>query len=149
MAASTIFYSITRGATDLTRKVIELDTAMVNLQRVMDLPEHKFNEMLEQSIDNVENLSGKLGDYLNLVAEFGRMGYSDIDTLDMSNTAQMLTNISDLTADESVSSLVAAMTAFNITAEESVNIADKLNEVDNQYSITTKDLAKSMNKSAS
>ena len=149
MAASTIFYSITRGAVDLTRKVIELDAAMVNLQRVMDLPEYKFNEMLEKSIDNVENLSGKLGDYLNLVAEFGRMGYNDVETLDMSNTAQMLTNISDLTADESVSSLVAAMTAFNIVAEDSVDIADKLNEVDNKYSITTKDLAQSMNKSAS
>jgi TP901 family phage tail tape measure protein len=149
MAASTIFFGITRGATDLTRKVIELDTAMVNLQRVMDLPEYKFNDMLEQSIVNVENLSGKLGDYMNLVAEFGRMGFDSVDTLDMSNTAQMLTNISDLTADESVSSLVAAMKAFNITAEESVAIADKLNEVDNQYSITTKDLAQSMNKSAS
>lgn len=149
MAASTIFYAVTRGATDLTRKVIELDTAMVDLQRVMDLPEYKFNEVLEQSIINVENLSGKLGDYMKLVTEFGRMGYNEIETLDMSNTAQMLTNISDLTADESVSSLVAAMTAFNITAEDSVDIADKLNEVDNQYSITTQDLAKSMNKSAS
>lgn len=149
MAASTVFYSITRGATDLTRKVIELDTALVNMQRVMDMPSYKFNDMLEQSMVNVENLSGKLGDYLNLVTEFGRMGFDSVESLDMSNTAQMLANISDLKSDESVSSLVAAMTAFNITAEDSIDIADKLNEVDNQYSITTKDLALSMNKSAS
>ena len=148
MAASTIFYGVTRGATDLTRKVIELDTAMVNLRRVMDMPDFKFNEMLEKSIVNVENLSGKLSDYLVLVNEFGRMGFNDLETLDMSNTAQMLTNISDLKAEESVSSLVAAMTAFNITAEDSVSIADKLNQVDNEFSITTKDLAQSMNKAA-
>ena len=130
MAASTAFYGTIRGIRDLTEKVIELDTALTNMRRVMDLPEHKFNEILEQSIDNVTALSGKLGDYLELVSEFGRMGFSDVESIDLSNTAQTLTSISDLKASESVSSLVAAMIAFNIEAEDSIRIADALNEVD-------------------
>lgn len=149
MLASTLFYSTARGISDLTEKVIELDTAMTNMRRVMDLPDHKFNEILTQSIVNVTELSGKLGDYLELVSEFGRMGFSDVESLDLSNTAQALTNISDLQASESVSSLMAAMIAFNIEAEKSIKIADVLNEVDNTYSITTKDLSQSLNKAAS
>ena len=74
MAASTLFFGSIRGVKDLTEKVIELDTAMVSLRRVMDLPDHKFNEMLEKSIENVDNLSAKTGDYLKIVGEFGRTG---------------------------------------------------------------------------
>lgn len=149
MGASTIFYGAARGIKDLVDKTIELDTAMTNLKRVMDAPSYKFNEMLEQSIVNVDNLSGRLNEYLELVSEFARMNFNDIESLDMANTAQMLLNISDLDAKQSVDSLVAAMISFNIEAEKSVRIADVLNEVDNNFSITTKDLALSLNKASS
>lgn len=147
-AASTLFYSTARGIRDLTDKVIELDTAMTNLRRVMDLEDYQFNQVLEKSISNVTELSGKLNEYLDLVSEFGRMGFNGMESLDLADTTQMLTNISDLNASESVNSLVAAMIAFNIEAEDSVQIADKLNEVDNNYSITTQSLSQSLNKSA-
>lgn len=149
MLASTAFYGTIRGIKELTENVIMLDTALTNMRRVMDLPEHKFNEVLEKSIENVTELSGKLQGYLELVSEFGRMGFNDLESLDLADTAQLLSNISELKPNESVSSLVSAMISFNITAEESIKIADKLNEVDNNYAITTKDLTLSMNKAAS
>lgn len=149
MIASTAFYAPLRAVTDLTEKVIELDTAIISLQRVMDLPNHKFNEMLEQSLVNVDALSAKTGDYLKILGEFGRTGLDDKDSLAMANTATTLQNISELTADESFSSLTAAMIAFNIEAEDSITIADKLNEVDNNFAITTRDLSLSLNKAAS
>lgn len=130
MAASTAFYAITRGVQDLITKVIELDTAMVELQRVMDAPNYVFSDMLEQSIQNIDALSGKMSDYMALVNEFARMDFATTnEVLDMANTAQTLTNISDLNAEQSVDSLMAAITAYNIEAEKSIDIADKLNEV--------------------
>lgn len=149
LVATTAIYAPLRGIQDMTTRVIELDTAMTELRRVMDAPNYQFNEMLDQSIVKVTELGGLLKDYLVLVNEFARMGYDNIESLDMSNTAQVLTNISDLEAKESVDSLVAAMTAFNIEAENSISIADKLNEVDNQYSVTSKNLATAMAKSSS
>jgi len=44
--------------------------------------------------------------------------------------------------------LVAGQLAFNVAAEDSIRIADALNEVDNNFSITTKDLALSMGRAA-
>ncbi|RKJ72418.1 phage tail tape measure protein [Butyricicoccus sp. 1XD8-22] len=129
LGVSTVIFGVSAAVRSLINNVVELDTALVDLQRVMDAPSYVFNEMLEQSIQNVDSLSGKLTDYMTLVTEFARMGFNENESLDMSNTAQILNNISDLTADQSVSALVAAMTAFNITAEESIAIADKLNEV--------------------
>jgi len=129
LSASTLYFGVTRGINDLIKKVIELDTAITSMRRVMDEPSYVFNDMLEQSIQNVDALSGKLNDYLSLVNEFGRMGFNSSQALSTSSTAQTLLNISDLSAEESVNSLVAAMTAFNIEAEDSIQIADKLNEV--------------------
>lgn len=148
IASSSVFLPL-QGIKDLTERVIELDTAMTNLKRVMDLPDYKFNEMLEKSIENTELLSGKVEDYLKLVGEFGRTGRNDKESLELANVSTILQNISELTADEAVNSLTAAMISFGIAAEDSLTIADKLNEVDNNYSITTRDLSLSMNKAAS
>ena len=149
MAATTVFYGSIRGIQSLTEKVIELDTALVSLQRVMNLPEHKFNEMLEQSIQNVDALSAKTKDYLQIVGDFGRTGLNDQESLAMANTATLLQNISDMTADESFNALTTALIAFNMQAEESIRVADRLNEIDNNYAITSRDLALSLAKSAS
>lgn len=147
--SASLFYAPIRGVKDLTERVIELDTAMTQLRRVMDIPDYKFNEILEKSIENTDKLSGKVEDYLKLVGEFGRTGRNDQESLDLANTATLIQNISELTADEAVNSLTAAMISFGIAAEDSLTIADKLNEVDNNYSITTRDLSLSMNKAAS
>ena len=122
---------------------------MVSLARVSNLSDFQLNQVLEKSIENVDTLSAKTQEYLTLVNEFARTGRDDTESLALANTATILQNISDLNANEAFDSLTAAMTAFGIEAEKSVTIADKLNEVDNNYSITTKDLSLSLNKAAS
>lgn len=149
MAASTVFYGITAGVQDLIDKVIELDTAMTDLRRVADGEEFEFNSVIERSIELSDQLSGKVSDVMNLVTEFARTGKTIDESFALAETTQALTNISDLNADQSVDSLTAAMIAFNIEAEDSIRIADSLNEVDNNFSITTLDLSQSLNKAAS
>ncbi|MEQ6355269.1 phage tail tape measure protein [Lysinibacillus sp. M3] len=97
---------------------------------------------------NVRELSGLTTEYLEILNEFARMDNTLTEATALTNTAQIFTNISDLNAQESVNTLTAATLAFNIAKEDSIRIADTLNEVDNNYSVTTKDLALSMNKAA-
>lgn len=148
MLASTTFYGTIRGIQDLTEKVIELDTAMTNLIRVADGEQYQFDEVISRSIDNVTELSGRMEQYLELVTEYARTGKTIDESFDLANTTQLLTNISDLNAAESVDALTAAMISFNISAEDSVQIANKLNEVDNNFSVTTKILSDGMLKAS-
>lgn len=129
MLASSAFFLPVRGIQDLTKQVIELDTAIVSLSRVSDLSNFQLNQVLEKSIQNVDTLSSKTSEYLELVNEFARTGKNDTESLALANTASILQNISDLNAKESFDSLTAAQIAFNIEAEKSITIADKLNEV--------------------
>src|SRR5690606_28583489 len=57
--------------------------------------------------------------------------------------------ISDLDAQAAVDTLTSAMLNFNIAAEDSVRITDALNEVDNNFAISTRDLSDGIRKSAS
>jgi TP901 family phage tail tape measure protein len=61
---------------------------------------------------------------------FGRMGFSDSQLTDITKTAQVLQNISDLDANGAVDTLTSAMLNFNVASKDSITIADKLNEVD-------------------
>jgi TP901 family phage tail tape measure protein len=134
---------------DMTARLVEIDTLMVDLQRVMDAPDYKFVEMLDQAVVASDQLSSKLTDFLKILGDFGRMGFDENQLMDISKTGQILQNISDLDAKDSVDTLTSAMLNFNIAAEDSITIADKLNEIDNNFAVSTKDLSDGLRKSAS
>lgn len=60
----------------------------------------------------------------------------------------MYTNISDeiLSASDSASILIAQMKAFNIEAEDSIRIIDVINEVSNNFAVSSKDIASNLGK---
>lgn len=148
MLSSTLFFGTVRGIKSVTDNVIQLDSAMVNLTRVTEAFQFEFDEVISRSIENVKALSGNLSEYLELVNEYARTGKSLEESYELANTTQMLVNISDLNAKESMDSITAALISYNMEASESVRIADKLNEVDNNFSVTSKILSDGMLKAS-
>jgi TP901 family phage tail tape measure protein len=132
----------------MTQRLIEIDTLMTDIRRVMNMPDFKFTQLLEEAVGTSDELSSKLNDVLKIMGDFGRMGFGENQLVDITKTAQVLQNISDLDASSSVDTLTSAMLNFNIAAEDSITIADKLNEVDNNYAISTKDLSDGIRKAA-
>jgi len=150
MLASTAFYAPIQALQSMTQRLIEIDSLITDIARVMDVPDFKLTELLEESVIVSDELSSKLKDVLTIVGEFARMGdYSNSELIDMASTAQVLQNISDLDAKGAVDTLTSAMLNFNIAASESITIADKLNEVDNNFAISTKDLSDGIRRAAS
>ncbi|MCY8907859.1 phage tail tape measure protein, partial [Bacillus atrophaeus] len=149
LLTGTAFYSGVQALKSMVQQVIEIDTLMTNIRRVMDLPDYKFNELLQSSIDLGDQLSNKISDILEITGSFGRMGFDESELGDVTKTAQVLQNISDLNPTDTVNTLTAAMLNFNVAAGDSISIADKLNEVDNNYAVSTLDLANSIRKAGS
>ncbi|MGO0713200.1 phage tail tape measure protein [Bacillus subtilis] len=147
--SGTMFYSGVQALKSMVEQVIQIDTLMTDIRRVMDLPDYKFNELLQSSIDLGDQLSNKISDILEITGSFGRMGFSESELGDVTKTAQVLQNISDLNPNDTVNTLTAAMLNFNVAAGDSISIADKLNEVDNNYAVSTLDLANSIRKAGS
>lgn len=129
MVASTVFYGVTNGIRDLTTKVIELDSALVNLQRVANADQYEFDTVIQRANENILELSGNMNDYLTLVNEYARTGKTIDESFELANTTTALQNVSEIDAKEAVDALTASMIAFNIEAEDSIRIGDMLNEV--------------------
>lgn len=55
----------------------------------------------------------------------------------------MFQNVADeqISAGESANFLISQMIAFGVEAKDAINIVDKINEVSNQYAVSSSDLA--------
>ncbi|MDH6674439.1 TP901 family phage tail tape measure protein [Paenibacillus sp. LBL] len=145
MGAMTAFYGSIRTLQNMTRTIIEIDTQMTQLKRVMD-EDTNFDEMLQKSIGLAKELGQTIQNVNEALIGFARQGFEGQDAIDMTRTAILASNVSDLSTEESMNDITSAMINFNIEASKSISIVDKLNEVDNNFSITTKDLAQGIHK---
>ncbi|PYY28368.1 phage tail tape measure protein [Paenibacillus illinoisensis] len=141
--ATTSVYTIIRALKEMTNVVIQVDSQMTQLKRVMD-SSTDFEGMLSRSIQLANELGRSITEVNENAIGFARMGFDEDDTMNLAKTSTLLQNISELTPEESVDTLTAAMTIFNVEAGKSIEIANKLNEIDNNYAITTQNLALSM-----
>lgn len=149
--AMTGFYGSIRAIESMLQEILLVDQAMTELKRVMDATPEQYNEMLQQSIQLSQDLGNNVHDVLKSLNEAAR-SFGDLsqqELLAVTKTATIAANVSDLSADEAMQDLIGTMNAFNIAAEDSIQIVDKMNEVDNNYSISTKQIADAMSKASS
>ncbi|WP_211749699.1 phage tail tape measure protein [Paenibacillus sp. Marseille-Q4541] len=140
---STAIFLPIQGLQNAVQTIVEVNTQMTQLQRVMS-DNTNFDSMLESSIELANEYGRSIKDVNENLIGFARMGFSEIDTTALAETTTLLQNISDLTPEESVDTLTAAMTVFNIEADKSIEIADKLNEVNLSASLCDNTHVKSL-----
>lgn len=87
--------------------------------------------------------------------EFKKSGFSDEDSAELANVAQLYRNIADeeLTAGESANFVIAQMKAFkdelgrfDTEAERAMFVIDAVNEVSNNFAVSSADLANNIGK---
>ncbi|WP_440119758.1 phage tail tape measure protein [Paenibacillus sp. QZ-Y1] len=143
--ATTSVYTVIRALREMTSVIIQVDSQMTQLKRVMD-ESTDFEGMLSRSIQLANELGRSITEVNENAIGFARMGFDEDQTMNLAKTTTLLQNISELTPGEAVDTLTAAMTIYNVEASKSIEIANKLNEIDNNYAITTQNLALSLTK---
>lgn len=150
MSAMTAFYGTIRTVQAFTREILEVDKALTELRRVASADlniEQAFSgavTMARELGNNVHDVMQTLNDFARTYGEF-----NERQLLAITNTATLMANVSELNAQEAGSTLIATMNAFNIEAEESIRIVDAFNEVDNNFAVSTQQIAEGMSRSAS
>lgn len=150
MVAMTAFYGSIRAVRSAVDEILKVDKALTELKRVAS-DNINIDTMFRGSVDLSKELGNNIHEILNSVAELARTfgDFNERQLLAITRTGTLMANVSDLNAEEAVQSLVGTMNAFNIEAEESIRIVDSLNEVDNNFAISTKQLSEGLSKSAS
>lgn len=148
MIATTAFYGSIRALSSAVNTIVEIDSKMTELRRVM-ADSTDFDKMLSNSIDLSNQLGRSLTDTLDAMGAFAKQGFNEMESENLAETALLMQNISDMTSDEAVNALTSAMISFNIEASKSIDIADKINQVDNDFSVTSQTLAVALQRAGS
>ncbi|AYP68259.1 tail length tape measure protein [Bacillus phage vB_BcoS-136] len=150
MASMTAFYGTIRSVRAMMNEIIQIDTALTTIRRVAS-DSINVDNIFKGAVDLSKELGNNIHDIMTSLGEFSRTfgEFNERQLLDITKTVTLMSNVSDMRADEATKALVGTMNAFNIEASESIRIVDALNEVDNNYAISTQQLAEGMMKSAS
>jgi TP901 family phage tail tape measure protein len=146
MAASTAFFGVIRGIRSALENIIAIDTQMVTLARVSngDISREKI---LKDSNEMAQRLGKTIREVNDGIIEFAKQGFRGEGLLSMTEASTLFSNISDLNVDEASSGLTAIMKGFNILPENIMGAVDSINEVDNNFSVTSANIVKSIQKS--
>lgn len=83
--------------------------------------------------------------------EFRKNSFNDEDSAMLAKVANMYMNVADesISAGESASFIISQMKAFNIEAQNAMQIIDAVNEVSNNYAVSSADVASALTKTSS
>lgn len=133
------------------QNVVDIDTSLVELRKVTDATDYSMDQFLENASDRAKELGVTITDLIDATSSFARMGYGMEESTALGESATMLKNVGDEieSIDDATSIIISTMKAFGMAADDVSSIVDKLNEVSNNYAITSGGLGAALTKSAS
>lgn len=151
-AVTTVFFQMINVFKQVGTTIMQVDEQMTNLKRVMN-PEQfgavtdaaeGFNNMLKTATDTAQSLGVTVVGVLQSMNEFARQGFDANSINYLSKMTTVFSAVADIDMGTAASYLTSVMKIFNLQAEESVRIVDQLNQVDNDYAVSSDDLAQSL-----
>ena len=103
---------------------------MIELQREAG-DDINIDSMLSSSVVQAKELGSNLHEILASLGDATRTfgDFNEQALLAINSTAVIMDNVSDLSLEESMNSLIGTMNAFGVSAEDSMHIVDSFNEV--------------------
>lgn len=145
--ATTAIYGTQNAITRMYEEILKVDKAMTELKRVLPASTD-FESMLDGAIVKANELGNTLEEVMNIQTNFAKQGYEGKGLEAMTEASQIFNNISDLDATESSEYLTAITKAYGIAEEQVIRVVDSINEVDNNFSVSSKQLAEGLAKVA-
>ena len=130
----------------MTDQVIELDTQMTGLKRVSN-GEIIPKEILQDSIALAEKLGNTISEINSGLETFARQGFRGEGLIAMTEASTLFSNISEMSVEEASSGLTSIIKGFQLLPAEVMKSVDSINEVDNNFAISSENIVSSISKS--
>jgi TP901 family phage tail tape measure protein len=131
------------GAKDVVKTIIEIDAQMTSLGSTMGNTAN-LKAMLDSSQQTASQYGRSIQEINQHMLSFAGLGYNESDTTALSNTAALFQNIANLSPEQSIQTVTAAMSAFQIEAEKSTSLADKVASVNQSFGTSSTVLSTSL-----
>lgn len=135
---------------EMVENVKELDTAMTTLKRVTSETSGYYKDFFESAKYDAANIGTTVKDLISSTSDFSRAGFSNIDDAYLlAQNASIYSNVGFLDMAESTEHLTSVLNAFQISAQDSINVIDKFDKIGNEFSITSAGIGEALERSGS
>ena len=130
--------------------VRDIDSALTELKKVTNETDASYNKFLQDMAKTGSVIGATVKDLTAMAADWSKLGYSMEEAGKLAESTAVLLNVSEFDDANSASeALISTMQAFGHAADKSMYVVDVLNEVGNNYAITSDGIATALQDSAS
>lgn len=141
------FYKVVDVFKQAVGVVKELDTALVELKKVSDESTQSYSNFMKNSFDMADEVGTTAQSIINSTADWKRLGESFEEAQKSATTSTVLLNVSEFSnIEDATQSLVSASQAYKDL--DKMDIVDKLNNIGNNFSVSTDELATGLKNAA-
>lgn len=128
----------------------DIDDSMTELKKVSEETAYTYSKFQKQAAAEGRIVAQTTSDMVQATADWKKMGYDLQESLGLAKASSLYVNVGDdVNITEATSDLVSTIKAFNLNADDSIGIVDRLNAVSNNFAVTSKDLGNILNHSSS
>ena len=150
MSVTDIFFRVKNAIEDMVHEVEELDEALTELKKVTDFSAESLEKFVNDAYKAGETVAKTGTEMIEAATQFAKAGYDEKEILKLGTIASMYTNIADETigAGEAAEFIIAQLKAFNLEASQAEHVIDAVNEVSNNFAVSSADIANNLGKAS-
>ena len=130
------------------QNILKLDEAMTNLRIVTGANTEQAKSMMNTYNDLAMQLGTTTQAVAQSAAEWLRQGYSVSEANELIKSSTYLSRLGFMDMGQSVTALTSVMKGFRIEATDSMDIVDKLTQLDAKYATTAGDIATALSRTS-
>ncbi len=130
------------------QNILKLDEAMTNLRIVTGSNIEQAKSMMNAYNDLAMQLGTTTQAVAQSAAEWLRQGYSVSEANELIKSSTYLSRLGFMDMNQSVTALTSVMKGFRIEAADSMDIVDKLTQLDAKYATTAGDIATALSRTS-
>ena len=130
------------------QNILKLDEAMTNLRIVTGSNTEQAKSMMNTYNDLAMQLGTTTQAVAQSAAEWLRQGYSVSEANELIKSSTYLSRLGFMDMGQSVTALTSVMKGFRIEATDSMDIVDKLTQLDAKYATTAGDIATALSRTS-
>jgi Phage-related minor tail protein len=148
LISGTAIFGTIHAFQEMTRVIVEVDTAITNLKKVMS-PDTSFEDMLDGAIAKGEQFAKTISGVLSTYETFAKQGYNQQQIDDMSDAALITSNVGEIESGQAAEYLTSSIIQLKLETKDAMSVIDSWNSVSNQNATTVEKLAQGHARAAS
>lgn len=125
LAASTIFFGVTRSAREFGSIIVDIDTKMVGLSKVLS-DDTDLEAVFNSAAAAAEKFGQSISSALDSFTEFSRQGFKGDELASLADAGLVASNVGEITAQKASEYMTASLVQWKMDAKDSMSIIDSL-----------------------